>query len=38
MLVGLEKRKVQKLTLIPDGEGEEVCRLLRNLLLSRNKV
>lgn len=30
VLVGLEKRKVQKLTLIPDGEGEEVCRLLRS--------
>ena len=34
----LEKRKVQKLTSIPDGEGEGVCQLLRNLLLSRNKV
>lgn len=36
--VRAEKRKVQKLTLLSDGEGEGMCGLLRNWLLSGNGV
>ena len=36
--VRAEKRKVQKLTFLLDGEGEGVCGLLRNWLLSGNGV
>lgn len=38
VLVRAQKGKVQKLMLLLDGKGEEVCGLLKNWLLSGNGV